>query len=206
MSPTLIAMSGNLIGLIVVLVVLVVLVMFVIGIYNKLVKFRERCKNGWSQIDVQLKRRHDLIPNLVETAKGYMAHEKDTLEAVLQARASATQAQINVNGDPTKGADMQALAQAEGQLTGALGRLMAVAEAYPDLKANQNMMQLSEELTSTENKVAFSRQAYNDSVNTYNEYKQTFPPVLFANMFGFDSAEYFEIEEPSEKEAPKVSF
>lgn len=206
MSPTLIAMSGNLIGLIVVLVVLVVLVMFVIGIYNKLVKFRERCKNGWSQIDVQLKRRHDLIPNLVETAKGYMAHEKDTLEAVLQARASATQAQINVNGDPTKGADMQALAQAEGQLTGALGRLMAVAEAYPDLKANQNMMQLSEELTSTENKVAFSRQAYNDSVNTYNEYKQTFPPVLFANMFGFDSAEYFEIEEPSEKQAPKVSF
>lgn len=206
MSPVLIALSGNLIGLIVVLVVLVVLVMFVIGIYNKLVKFRERCKNGWAQIDVQLKRRHDLIPNLVETAKGYMAHEKDTLEAVLQARASATQAQINVNGDPTKGADMQQLAQAEGQLTGALGRLMAVAEAYPDLKANQNMMQLTEELTTTENKVAFSRQAYNDSCNTYNEYKQTFPPVLFANMFGFDSAEYFEIEEPSEKEAPKVSF
>jgi len=199
-------MPGSLIALIVILVLLVILVMWVVGIYNKLVKFRERCKNQFSQIDVQLKRRHDLIPNLVETAKGYMAHEKETLEAVLQARASATQAQINVNGDPTKSADMQQLAQAEGQLTGALGRLMAVAEAYPDLKANQNMMQLSEELTSTENKVAFSRQGYNDSVNTYNEYKQTFPPVIFANMFGFDSAEYFEIEEPSEKEAPQVSF
>lgn len=199
-------MSGTLIALIVVLVVLAVIVMAVIGIYNKLVKFRERVKNAFAQIDVQLKRRYDLIPNLVETAKGYMAHEKDTLEAVLQARASATQAQININGDPTKGADMQKLAQAEGQLTGALGRLMAVAEAYPDLKANENMMQLTEELTTTENKVAFSRQAYNDSCNLYNEYKQTFPPVLFANIFGFDNAEYFEIEEPSEKEAPKVSF
>jgi len=199
-------MPGTLIALIVVLVLLVILVFWIVGIYNKLVKFRERCKNQFSQIDVQLKRRHDLIPNLVETAKGYMSHEKETLEAVLQARASATQAQINVNGDPTKSADMQQLAQAEGQLTGALGRLMAVAEAYPDLKANQNMMQLSEELTTTENKVAFSRQAYNDTVNTYNEYKQTFPPVIFANMLGFDSAEYFEIEEPSEKEAPKVSF
>ena len=199
-------MTGTIIALIIILVVLVVLIMWVVGIYNKLVKFRERVKNQFSQIDVQLKRRHDLIPNLVETAKGYMAHEKDTLEAVLQARASATQAQINVNGDPTNAAQMQQLAQAEGQLTGALGRLMAVAEAYPDLKANQNMMQLSEELTSTENKVAFSRQAYNDSCNLYNEYKQTFPPVIFANMFGFDNAEYFEIEEPSEKEAPKVSF
>ena len=206
MGPSLIAFSGSLIALIVVLVVLAVLVMWVVGMYNKLVQFRVRCKNAFSQIDVQLKRRHDLIPNLVETAKGYMSHEKETLEAVLKARASATQAQINVNGDPTNGADMQKLAQAEGQLTGALGRLMAVAEAYPDLKANENMMQLSEELTSTENKVAFSRQAFNDSVLQYNGYKQTFPPVIFANMFGFDNAEYFEIEEPSEKEAPKVSF
>lgn len=199
-------MTGSLIALIVVLVILLILVIWIVKIYNALVKFRERCKNAFAQIDVQLKRRYDLIPNLVETAKGYMAHEKDTLEAVLQARASATQAQITVNGDPTKGADMQKLAQAEGQLTGALGRLMAVAEAYPDLKANQNMMQLTEELTTTENKVAFSRQAYNDSCNVYNAYKQQFPPVLFANMFGFDSAEYFEIEEPSEKIAPKVSF
>lgn len=195
-----------LIAAIVVVVILAILIFWVIGIYNKLVKFRERCKNAWSQIDVQLKRRYDLIPNLVETAKGYMAHEKETLEAVLQARASATQAQINIDGDPTKGADMQKLAQAEGQLTGALGRLMAVAEAYPDLKANENMMQLTEELTTTENKVAFSRQAYNDSCMTYNEYKQTFPPVFFSNMFGFDNAEYFEIEEAEEREAPKVSF
>lgn len=190
---------------IVLFLIVAVLILWVIGIYNKLVKFRERCKNAFSQIDVQLKRRHDLIPNLVETAKGYMAHEKDTLEAVLQARASATRAQINVDGDPTKAAAMKELAQSEGMLTGALGRLMAVAEAYPDLKANQNMMQLTEELTTTENKVAFSRQAYNDSVLGYNEYKQTFPPVIFANMFGFDDAEYFEAEEEA-RDVPKVSF
>ena len=142
----------------------VILVVLFIKMYNKLVSFRERAQNAFAQIDVQLRRRYDLIPNLVETAKGYMAHEKETLEAVLQARAAATQAQININGDPTKAAEMQKLAQAEGQLTGALGRLMAVAEAYPDLKANQNMMQLTEELTTTENKVAFSRQGFNDSV------------------------------------------
>jgi len=197
---------GFLIGGLVLLGVLLILIVWVVKIYNRLVQLRERCKNAFSQIDVQLKRRHDLIPNLVETAKGYMAHEKDTLEAVLQARASATQAQINVNGDPTNAKEMAKLAQAEGQLTGALGKLMAVAEAYPDLKANENMMQLSEELTTTENKVAFSRQAYNDNVNSYNEYKKVFPPVMFANMFGFDDAEYFEIEEPSEREAPKVAF
>ena len=155
---------------------------------------------------MQLKRRHDLIPNLVETAKGYMAHERETLEAVMAARASATQAQINVDGDPTNVKAMAELRQSEGALTGALGRLMAVAEAYPDLKANQNMMQLTEELTSTENKVAFSRQAYNDSVNNYETYRQQFPPVLVASVFGFGAAAYFEVEEPSEKEAPKVSF
>lgn len=199
-------MPGSLIALIVILVILVVLVIWVVGIYNKLVSFRERAENAFAQIDVQLKRRHELIPNLVETAKGYMAHEKETLDAVIQARASATQAQINVNGDPTNAAQMKELSQAEGQLTGALGRLMAVAEAYPDLKANQNMMQLSEELTSTENKVAFARQALNDSVLRYNEYKQTFPPVIFANMFGFDDGEYFEIEAPEQREAPQVSF
>lgn len=198
---------GYIIGLVILLVVLAILVFWVIGIYNKLVKLRERASNALAQIDVQLRRRHDLIPNLVETVKGYMAHEKETLEAVLQARASATQAQINVNGDPTKGAEMQALAQAEGQLTGALGRLMAVAEAYPDLKANENMMQLTEELTTTENKVAFSRQSLNDSVLQYNEYKKGFPPVVFANIFGFEDGNYLEaIEEAEQRDAPKVSF
>ncbi|MEM6391946.1 MAG: LemA family protein [Planctomycetota bacterium] len=191
---------------VVLLVIVIAIILYVIGIYNRLVTLRERTKNGFAQIDVQLKRRHDLIPNLVETAKGYMAHEKETLDAVMTARAKATQAQINVDGDPTKLAQMKELAASEGMLEGALGRLMAVAEAYPDLKANQNMMQLSEELTATENKVAFSRQAYNDGVNTYNEYKQTFPPVLFSNVFGFDDAAYYEIEEASQREAPQVSF
>jgi len=194
------------VSLVVFVAIIIVVALFVIAIYNKLVKLRERCKNMFAQIDVQLKRRHDLIPNLVETAKGYMSHEKETLEAVLQARASATQAVINVNGDPTNAGEMAKLAQAEGQLTGALGKLMAVAEAYPDLKANENMMQLSEELTTTENKVAFSRQAYNDTVNGYNEYKKTFPPVVLAGMMGFQDAEYFEIEAPGEREAPTVSF
>ena len=199
-------MTGYIVGGIV-LIVVVVVVLWAIGIYNKLVKYRERCNNALSQIDVQLRRRYDLIPNLVETAKGYMAHEKETLEAVLKARASATQAQIHVNGDATNTAAMKELAQAEGQLTGALGRLMAVAEAYPDLKANQNMMQLSEELTATENKVAFSRQAMNDAVLVYNEFKATFPPVIFANMFGFKDGEYLEaIEAEEQRAAPQVSF
>ena len=190
---------------IVVIAAAVGLLLWGIAIYNRLVSLRERGKNAFAQIDVQLERRYDLIPNLVETAKGYMAHEKDTLEAVMQARASATQARIEVNGDPTNAQAMQHLGQAEGQLTGALGRLMAVAEAYPDLKANQNMMQLSEELTSTENKVAFARQAYNDAAARYNEYKQQFPPVLVAGPMGFEHAAYLEIEE-SKKEAPQVSF
>lgn len=204
-TPTL-ALSGGVIAAIVVGVLIVMIALWAIGIYNKLVNLRNRFKNAFAQIDVQLKRRYDLIPNLVETAKGYMGHEKDTLESVMAARASATQAQIHVDGDPTNLAAMGELKQAEGALTGALGRLMAVAEAYPDLKANQNMMQLTEELTSTENKVAFSRQAYNDSVLTYKNYRESFPPVIFANIFGFGDAAFFEIEDEAEKEAPKVSF
>ncbi|MEM8737328.1 MAG: LemA family protein [Planctomycetota bacterium] len=179
---------------------------WVIAIYNKLVSLRNRYQNAFSQIDVQLKRRYDLIPNLVETAKGYLAHEKETLEAVMAARASATQAQVHVNGDPSNLAAMGELKSAETALTGALGRLMAVAEAYPDLKANENMMQLTEELTSTENKVAFSRQGYNDSVMTYKTYRESFPPIVFANLFGFGDVAYFEIENEGEREAPKVSF
>ncbi|MEM9913528.1 MAG: LemA family protein [Planctomycetota bacterium] len=188
-------------------VVLVVLGLIVISMYNKLVSFRERSRNAFSQIDVQLERRYDLIPNLVETAKGYMAHEKETLESVMAARASATQARIEVSGDPSNLAAMGNLGQAEGALTGALGRLMAVAEAYPDLKANQNMMQLTEELTATENKVAFARQGYNDAATRYNEYKQQFPPVLIANIFGFSDSAYLDLDDsPEKREAVKVQF
>lgn len=205
MSTTLAAIGANLIALLVAGAVLVVVVIVAVGIYNKLVMLRERGKNAFAQIDVQLERRYDLIPNLVETAKGYMAHEKETLESVMEARASATQARVHVGGDPTNLAAMGDLASAEGALTGALGRLMAVAEAYPDLKANQNMMQLTEELTATENKVAFARQGYNDASQVYNEYKKQFPPVLVANVFGFSDAAYLEAEE-AKREAVKVSF
>jgi len=187
-------------------VIVVLLALMVIGIYNKLVALRNRYKNAFSQIDVQLKRRYDLIPNLVEVAKGYMKHERETLEAVIQARnqaASAGQQAAQNPGDPQA---MRSLGAAEGQLTGALGRLFALAEAYPDLKANQNMMSLQEELASTENKVAFSRQAYNDAVMTYNTARETFPNVIFAGMFNFQEADLFEIEEPQQREAPKVSF
>jgi len=183
------------IAIIVILVIVVLLVAFVVSIYNKLVTFRERSVNAFAQIDVQLERRHDLIPNLVETAKGYMSHETDTLEAVVNARASATQARIEVNGDPENAAAMAKMASSEGALGGALGRLLAVAEAYPDLKANQNMMQLTEELTTTENKIAFARQNYNDQVNNYQTYKQTFPPVFIANSFNFKDATYLDLGE-----------
>ena len=189
-----------------VLVVALILVVIVIGMYNKLVTLRNRYKNAFAQIDVQLKRRYDLIPNLVETAKGYIKHERETLEAVIAARnqaASAGQAAAANPGDPSA---MRSLGSAEGALSGALGRLFAVVEAYPDLKANQNMLSLQEELTSTENKIAFSRQAYNDGVTLYNTQRETFPTVIIAGMFNFQEANLFEIEEPEQREAPKVSF
>ena len=192
--------------LIAVVVVGLILVVIVVGMYNKLVTFRNRYKNAFAQIDVQLKRRYDLIPNLVETAKGYLKHERETLEAVIAARnqaASAGQAAAANPGDPSA---MKSLGSAEGALTGALGRLFAVVEAYPDLKANQNMMALQEELTSTENKIAFSRQAYNDAVTYYNTQREMFPTVIIAGMFNFQEANLFEIEEPQQREVPKVSF
>lgn len=198
---------GIILGFLGVIVVLAILVaMFAIGEYNGLVTLRNRFKNAFSQIDVQLKRRHDLIPNLVETAKGYMKHESGTLEAVTQARNLAQTAGARAAANPGDPASMKELAATEAGLTGALGRLLAVAEAYPDLKANQNMMQLTEELTSTENKVAFARQAYNDSVMAYNTKREVFPTNIVAGMFQFGPAELFQIDNPEEKQAPKVSF
>ena len=185
---------------------IVVLGLWVTGIYNSLVSLRNRFKNAFAQIDVQLKRRYDLIPNLVETAKGYIKHERETLEAVTQARNLAQTAGSRAAANPGDPKAMKDLSGAEAGLTGALGRLLAVAEAYPDLKANQNMMQLTEEMTSTENKVSFARQAYNDSVMSYNTTRETFPNVVFAGMFGFLPAELFKIDDPAERNAPKVSF
>lgn len=177
-----------------------------VGVYNKLVRLKNRFENAFSQIEVQLKRRHDLIPNLVETAKGYMSHERDTLEAVVTARNQAAGA-LQAAAKSQSPIDIAQLGAAEGALGGALGRLFAVMEAYPDLKANQNMLQLSEELTSTENKVAFSRQAYNDSVTQYNTYRQTFPPVLFAGLLGHGTdAALLDFPDEQIAEAPKVSF
>ncbi len=188
------------------LVAVVVAVLFAAGIYNSMVSARNRFKNAFAQIDVQLTRRYDLIPNLVETAKGYLAHERETLEAVVRARAAAVSGLAAAKADPSSASNIQALGGADAALTGALGRLLAVAEAYPDLKANQTMMQLSEELTSTENKVAFSRQAFNDAVMSYNNACQVFPNNLFAGMFGFLPAEMLPIEDAAKREAPKVSF
>ena len=179
------------------------------GMFNCLVAARNGYKNAFMLIDVKLTRRHDLIPNLVETVKGYMGHERETLEAVIAARASATQARIEVNGDPQNMEAMAKMASSEGALGGALGRLLAVAEAYPDLKANQNMAQLTEELTTTENKIAFARQNYNDQVNNYQTYKQTFPPVVIANSFNFKDSAYLDLgdDEKSHKRANiEVSF
>ena len=198
---------GLVIGIIVAVVVLI-LIFWVIGGYNKLVRARNGFKNAFAQIDVQLRRRFDLIPNLVETAKGYMAHERQTLEAVTAARGAAATGLQAASANPGDPGAMQQLAAGQGQLNAALGRLFAVAEAYPDLKANQNMLALQEELTSTENKVAFSRQAYNDSVLTYNNRRQTFPTSVLANMFNFAEASPLEIppDHPEMRDAPKVQF
>ena len=199
-------MSAVLIALIVVVGGILLVIAMAIGIFNKLVAYKNRYQNAFAQIEVQLKRRYDLIPNLVETAKGYMAHERETLEAVVAARNLAAGGLAKAAGDPGDPAAIKELGSAEGALAGAVGRLFAVMEAYPDLKANQNMMQVSEELTSTENKIAFARQAYNDSINTYKTARESFPSVIFAGMFGFDDAPFFEIEVEAEREAVKVSF
>jgi LemA protein len=199
-------MSIALIVLLVLAAVILVLGLWVTGIYNSLVALRNRFKNAFAQIDVQLKRRYDLIPNLVEVAKGYMKHESTTLEAVIKARNIALAAAQSAAANPADGNAMKGLGAAESGLAGALSRLMVVSEQYPDLKANQNMMQLTEELTSTENKVSFARQAYNDSVMSYNTTRETFPNVIFAGMFGFQPAELFKIDDPTERNAPKVSF
>ena len=198
--------KGLFILVIVVVVPVLFILMWVMGAYNRLVALRNRFKNAYAQIDVQLKRRYDLIPNLVETAKGYIKHERGTLEAVIAARNAASAANVAAAQNPGDAAAMKGLSGAETALTSTLGRLFAVAEAYPDLKANTTMMALMEELTSTENKVAFARQAYNDSVMGYNTQRETFPTNMIAGPFNFGPAELFVIEKPEEKEAPKVSF
>jgi len=187
--------------------IIVALVVWAVAIYNGLVQLRNRFKNAFAQIDVQLKRRYDLIPNLVETVKGYIKHERETLEAVIKARNSAQSAALAAAASPGNPAAMQQLGQAEGALTGMLGKMFALAEAYPDLKANQNMLSLQEELSSTENKVAFSRQAFNDAVMDYNTKRESFPDSIFAGMFNFGPAELLAAtESPEERKAPKVSF
>ncbi len=201
-----IIMTGLLTVLGILLVLVILVALWVMGIYNRLVTLRNRFKNAFAQIDVQLKRRYDLIPNLVETAKGYLKHERETLEAVIQARNQAAQAASTAASDPGNPGAVQALAGAETALTGTLGRFFALSEAYPDLKANSNMMQLNEELTSTENKVSFARQAFNDAVTTFNTQREVFPNNIFAGMFGFKEADLFEVKDEAVKEAPKVSF
>ena len=198
-------MSGWIV-LIIVLALLGLVAAFAVGLYNKLVTLQNRYENAYAQIDVQLKRRYDLIPNLVETAKGYLEHERETLEAVTEARQQAVQANEEAARHPGDPAAMQKLNGAEGALTQSLGRLLAVREDYPDLKANQTMNHLMEELRSTENKVAFARQAYNDAVTRYNTQRETFPSVAVANSFNFRPAELFEIRIAREREAPDVSF
>ncbi len=188
-------MTGTLIALIVILAVLFLIVLAVVGIYNALVRLRNQVGNAWSQIDVQLKRRHDLIPNLVETAKGYMKHERETFEAITKARSAAMGAK-----------SVSEATRTEGQLTEALSKFMLVVENYPELKANQNFLALQEELASTENKIAFARQNYNDQVLFYNNRIQMFPSNVVAGMFAFTKRDFFEIQTPAERETPKVSF
>ena len=200
---------SSLLILLVIAAVVVVALMWGVGIYNGLVTARNAFKNAFAQIDVQLQRRFDLIPNLVETAKGYLTHERETLEAVIAARSAAMSGLSAAKANPGDAAAMAELGQSQGLLNGALGRLMMVAEAYPDLKANQNMMQLTEELTSTENKVAFARQAFNDMAMAYNNKREVFPNSVFAGMFGFQPATLLEIaadKQAQVREAPKVQF
>jgi LemA protein len=187
-------------------VVVGAIALWLMSVYNGLVRARNAYKNAFAQIDVQLTRRHDLIPNLVEVAKGYMKHEREALEAVVAARSGAVNAQQTAAANPGDPAAMQQLGGAENMLTQTLGRLFALSEAYPDLKANQNMMQLSEELTSTENRVAFARQHFNDAVMHYNNRRETFPANLVAGMFGFSPAALFEVDEPEQRQAPRVQF
>jgi LemA protein len=206
-EPTLaVAGIALLIPVLIIFVVLIVIVGWIVGIYNKLVTMRNRYKNAYAQIDVQLKRRYDLIPNLVETAKGYIKHERETLEAVTQARNIAYAASKAAAANPGDAGAVKSLSAAETGLAGTLSRLMMVSESYPDLKANQNMMQLTEELTSTENKISFARQAYNDAVMTYNTDREVFPSNMIAGMFNFGSAELFVVDKPEQKDAPKVQF
>jgi LemA protein len=200
-------MSGAALTLAILVALAVLVAMFAVSIYNRLVALKNRYQNAFAQIEVQLKRRHDLIPNLVETVKGYMSHERETLEAVIQARNQAVGGLEQAAAQPGDPAAMKALGGAEGALSGAMGRLLALSESYPDLKASENMKQLTEELTSTENKVSFSRQAFNDQVTTYNTYKQSIPAVIFAGMFGHgNDAALLEFDSEAIAEAPKISF
>jgi LemA protein len=194
---------GWLIGL---LVLAVMMIAWLVGLYNGLVNLRNRFRNAFAQIDVQLKRRHDLIPNLVETAKAFLSHERGTLEAVIEARNSAESARTRAAADPGNAGAMQGLASAEAGLSGVLTRFFALSEAYPNLKSNENMMQLSEELSTTENKIAFARQAFNDAVMRYNNKCEMVPSNLIASTFGFQRAEFFEVEDEGERAPVKVQF